>query len=135
MEYQLSFSHRCAYQSTETGITIEAILRYGQKQESCLAKVDPGSQACLFERGLGEALDINIESGYRRRFSTLTGELIAYGHSIELETLGLSFASTVYFAESHLVKRNLLGREGWLLLIKLGLVDYNCELYLSHYDQ
>lgn len=135
MEFHLGFSHRYVYQLSEAGITVEARLKHGERSESCLAKVDPGSQACLFERGLGEALGINIEGGYRRSFSTLTGGLIAYGHSVELETLGLSFTSMVYFAESPAIQRNLLGREGWLLLIKLGLVDYNSELYLSHYDQ
>ncbi len=135
MGFQLEFSHRYVYQSSEAGITIEASLQYGEQRESCLAKVDPGSQACLFERGLGEAIGINIERGYQRRFSTLTGGLIAYGHPVELETLGLSFNSMVYFAESHTVQRNLLGREGWLLLIRLGLVDYNSELYLSVYNQ
>lgn len=80
MEFQLSFSHRYVYHSFEAGITVEASLQYGEKRESTLAKVDPGSQACLFERGLGEALGVNIESGYRRRFFTLTGGLIAYGH-------------------------------------------------------
>jgi len=80
-------------------------------------------------------LDIDVESGYREEFSTLGGGIIAYALEVELETLGLRFQSYVYFAESYAVKRNLLGRQGWLQLIKLGLDDYKSELYLSPNDE
>ena len=32
------------------------------------------------------------------------------------------------------LRRNLLGRRGWLQLLRLGIVDYGNELYLSRYD-
>ena len=65
----------------------------------------------------------------------MTGVLTAYGHEVVLETLGLQLQTVVYFAESYEVKRNLLGRQGWLQLIRLGIVDYDSELYLSMYDE
>ena len=52
-----------------------------------------------------------------------------------MESLGLRLQALVYFAESDVVRRNLLGRQGWLQLIRLGIVDYNSELYLSLYDE
>jgi hypothetical protein len=36
----------------------------------------------------------------------------------------------VYFAESYSIRRSLLGRQGWLQLVLLGLDDYHSELYL-----
>ncbi|MBA3600708.1 MAG: hypothetical protein H0W45_05610 [Acidobacteria bacterium] len=47
----------------------------------------------------------------------------------------MRFQSYVYFAESYAVKRNLLGRQGWLQLVKIGLDDYKSELYLSPNDE
>jgi len=52
-----------------------------------------------------------------------------------LQTLGLEFQTFVYFAKSYEVRRNILGRQGWLQLVRLGLVDYDSELYLSPYDE
>jgi hypothetical protein len=85
----------------------------------------------LFSRAFADSLDIDVESGYREVLSTLGGSVTAYAHEIELETLGLRFQSYVYFAESYAVRRNLLGRQGWLQLVMLGLNDYGNELYLS----
>ena len=131
MSHQLEFQKRVKYDSLKIGITIEAILRYGSVETVCAAKVDTGSEICLFERGIGEFLEIDIESGFPKQLLTLTGTLLAYGHEIELETLDLKLQSFVYFAEDYAVKRNLLGRQGWLQLIKLGLVDYDNEIYIS----
>jgi hypothetical protein len=134
MAFQLEFQSRETYRSLTTGITIEAVLQHGTLKAVCLAKVDTGSEVCLFERGVAEALEVDLKSGYRRGFSTLTGELFAYGHDVRLQTLGLQLETTVYFAESDQVKRNLLGRQGWLQLVKLGVVDYDSEIYLSRYS-
>jgi hypothetical protein len=131
MAFPVEYQRRAAYESFTSGITIEAILRYGNLETACEAKVDTGSQVCLFGRSFADALDIDVESGYREVFSTLAGGLVAYGHEVELETLGMRFQSYVYFAESYAVRRNLLGRQGWLQLVLLGLNDYNGELYLS----
>lgn len=86
------------------------------------------TQFCIFERGVADELEINVESGYREKFPTLGGGIYAYGHEVELETLGLRFQSYVYFAEGYEIKRNLLGRQGWLQLVKLGLEDYKSEI-------
>ncbi len=131
MAFPVDYQRRATYESLASGITIEAILRYGNLETACEAKVDTGSQVCLFGRSFADALDIDVESGYREVFSTLAGGLVAYGHEVELETLGLRFQSYVYFAESYAVRRNLLGRQGWLQLVMLGLNDYSNELYLS----
>jgi hypothetical protein len=42
--------------------------------------------------------------------------------------------TTVYFSEGFDFRRNVLGRIGWLDRHRLDLVDYDCSLYLNHYD-
>lgn len=131
MSFPIEFEKKENYDSLETGITIDAILRYGNREQICPVKVDTGSEVCLFARTVADSLEIDVESGYREKFSTLVGGIFAYAHEVELETLGLRFQSNVYFAESYAVNRNLLGRRGWLQLVTLGLNDYKNEIYLS----
>ncbi len=61
--------------------------------------------------------------------------MIAYGHEVTLETLGIEFYTTVYFSEFKNLPRNLLGRQGWLRLVQLAIVDYDSEIYLSAYNE
>ena len=135
MPFQLSFTRREIYSSLASGISFETTLRFGEMFINCDAKIDTGAEVCLFQRAIGEAIEIPIENGLKKRLETLTGVLTAYGHEVVLETLGLKLQTVVYFAESDEVKRNLLGRQGWLQLIRLGIVDYDSELYLSLYDE
>ena len=130
MAFLIEYQKKSHYESLTTGITVETVLRYGGLETICDAKIDTGSQVCLFGRGFADSLDIDVESGYREIFSTLTGKIVAYAHEVELETLGLRLQSYVYFPESYDIRRNLLGRQGWLQLVTLGLDDYNSELYL-----
>ncbi len=134
MPHQLNFEKHQIYESLEIGITIEAILRHGLNQAVCEAKVDTGAHVCLFEREVGERLGLNIKGGYRRELNTLTGSFTAYDHEVTLETMGLTFDTFVYFAAGYEIRRNLLGRQGWLQLVRLGLVDYDSEIYLSRND-
>jgi hypothetical protein len=129
--FQLDFQKKEKYDSLIAGIALKTVLRYGSAETICSAKVDTGSEICLFEREIGEFLEVDIESGHKRHLATLTGSLYAFGHQIEMETLGLKFETFVYFAEDYFVKRNLLGRQGWLQLVKLGVSDYDSEIYLS----
>lgn len=133
MSYPLNFTERFKYDSSEIGITVNAILKYGGKEFQGKAKVDTGAQYCLFSREIGEFLGIDIESGIPQPMGSLTGSLETFGHEVTLGTLGLFFDTTVYFAKSR-VPRNLLGRNGWLTLLRLAIIDYDAEIYLSRYD-
>ena len=135
MIHQLNFSQCFRYGDSIEGITLEAVLRYGQESATCSAKVDTGAHVCLFEREIGEGLGIEIESGHRIRLSTLTGTLMAFGHEVTLQTAGLTFHTLVYFPLTYKLRRNLLGRQGWLQLLRLGIVDYDNELFLGQYDE
>ena len=133
--YQLNFQQKAEFKSLETGITIKAILRLENIEFTTRAKVDTGSEICLFKREIGEYLEIDIETGFKKKLITLAGGLTAFGHYVELETLGLKFDTMVYFAADYPLQRNLLGRQGWLQLIKFGLDDYRSEIYISPNDE
>ena len=134
MSFPLNFTQRYKYGSLETGITLDTILRYGGKEFQGKAKVDTGAQYCLFAREIGELLEIDVESGTQCDLGTLRGALTAFGHELTLGTLGFFFDTTVYFAKDERLPRNLLGRHGWLMLLRLAIIDYDEEIYLSRYD-
>ena len=48
--------------------------------------------------------------------------------------IDLSFETTVSFAEEISFNRNVVGQQGWLDRLRLGLVDYEGKLYLSDYN-
>ena len=131
MDYQIGYSVKQIYDSRKVGITIKTILRRNDLSVVFNAKVDTGAEFCLFAGEVGEQLDIEIERGHQKNLSTLAGDLMAFGHHVELETLGLKFDSLVYFAVDYSLNRNLPGRQGWLQLIKFGLDDYRSEIYIS----
>ena len=135
MAFQLSFDVHYQYDSLAKGINLDVVLGRGKMEAGCRAKIDTGSQYCLFDRELGENLEIEIESGLRSELYTLTGSMTAFGHEVTLQTLGLTFQTFVYFPFHNNLQRNLLGRQGWLQLVKLAIVDYDNEIYLSPYNK
>ena len=76
-----------------------------------------------------------IESGREQIFSTAAGIFTAYGHELTMNVLEIEFDSTVYFAKEESFTRNVLGRQGWLDRVKLGLIDYEGRLFLSEYNK
>ncbi len=130
----LSFDEEFRYKDDAEGISIEVTLTYGNTTRSVEAKVDPGAAVCLFRHEFGLKLGIPIEQGEPIRLSGLSGTLDAYGHEVTLQTGDIAFQSVVYFAKYLGLQRNLLGRQGWLRNLRLGLIDYDNLLYLSAYD-
>ncbi|MCG3161445.1 MAG: hypothetical protein JMDDDDMK_02628 [Acidobacteria bacterium] len=134
MPFQLSFDLRHKYKSSDDGITVEANLQRGDLFVVADAKIDCGAEVCLFSREIGERLGIEIESGLPKILGTLTGDFLGYGHELTIKTLGFEFQSIVYFSEFENLPRNFLGRNGWLRLVRLAIIDYDEELYLSLYN-
>jgi predicted aspartyl protease len=134
MSFQLTFRDRRRYETSDGAITVAAFLSSGNNRVRCVAQVDTGAAVCLFGRELAEALGIDVESGHRINLSTLVGSFPAYGHEVTLETLGLTLHAIVYFVAHDGLERNLLGKFGWLQQVRLGVVDYDEEIYLSAYD-
>ena len=133
MAHSLSFDLHHGYADFRRGIEIPAALKLGEEVVLCQAKIDTGAEVCLFKREIGETLGLRIETGHPIELDSLGGILHAYGHSITLHTLGIEFDSVVYFAATYGLRRNLLGREGWLRKVRLAIVDYDSALYLSLY--
>jgi hypothetical protein len=133
MEHSLDFEKLVNYDAGESGITVNTTLKLSNKNVSFPAKIDTGSALCIFERRYGEELDLEIESGLFQRVGTATGTFITFGFRLTLEVEGIEFDSLVYFAQDENVRRNVLGRRGWLELVRIGLVDYEGKLYLSRY--
>ena len=74
------------------------LLRLAGREAFCLAKIDTGASNCIFRRFQGELLDLDIERGDPRDFSTATGSFKAYGHAVTLIVAGMKLDSVVYFA-------------------------------------
>lgn len=90
---------------------------------------------CIFERKHGERLGIEIETGREQVFSTAAGTFTAYAHDVAMSVLDIETTATVYFAKEESFTRNVLGRQGWLDRVKLGLIDYEGKLFLSAYGE
>jgi len=135
MPIQLTFTGKCRYPDNPSGITIAATLGYGANSLIVTAKVDTGAEACLFSLENGLRLGVPVEKGFPETFSSLGGNIEAFGHEITLQTGDLIFQSVVYFAKYPGLPRNILGRRGWLRNLKLAVIDYDNLLYLSAYDE
>ncbi len=132
--YAIEFSTIHDYDTLKTGITLPVTLGYNSLTIDFEVKLDTGSSHCIFERRYGENLGLEIESGTLEKFGTATVGFYAYGHEIVLSVLEIETVSTVYFAKEESFTRNVLGRQGWLDRVKLGLIDYEGKLLLSAYD-
>jgi len=131
--HELSFDTEYAYPTEDIGILVPVRLSVGGDFIDFDARVDTGASFCIFNRGYGEALGIDVEAGMPVQVGMATGMFDAYGHTLTLTTLGHGFDVMVYFARDAAFKRNVLGRRGWLDQLRLELVDYEDKLYLSKY--
>ena len=134
MSITLNFAASLDYDTLKSGITIPVKLYAGQDEVAFSAKLDTGSSHCIFERKHGERLGLDVESGSPLFFSTATGRFLAHGHDLTLSVLGIEHFVTVYFIAEEGIQRNVLGRNGWLNLVQLGLIDYEGKLFLSPYE-
>ena len=83
------------------------------------------------EKGLG----LKIEDGERLYFGMATGRFLTYGHDVKIAVLGIEIYTTVYFIDAEEITRNILGRQGWIDRIRLGLIDYEGKLLLGSYNK
>lgn len=133
--WQLVFSERFDY-SRFNDIVIPLSLSSDKTNQILLrAKVDTGSTFCVFQRRHADLLDIDAETGTRRRIRTATGSFIAYGHEVTIKVGQFEWQSEVYFAEDEGFPINVVGRVGFLDRLRLALTDYEHLLYLSAYDE
>jgi len=130
----IEFSRTHSYLPADGGISLPVFLGNGAVRVKLFAQVDTGASHCLFERRLGELLDLDEEAADPMAFRTATSRVEAFGHLLTIETLSLNFESVVYFFADERINKNLLGRLGWLDRIRLGLIDHDGALYVAPYD-
>ena len=131
----IEFAETYKYDTMLVGITVPVALFDGAESSAFKAKIDTGSSFCIFERKNGERLGIEIENGEEIKISTATNDFTAYGHELTMFVLGIETYSKVYFAKEEWFTRNVLGRQGWLDRVKLGLIDYEGKLLLGAYEK
>lgn len=131
---ELTFDFTHTYSDNADGITVPSVLLSGGKVAYTYAKVDTGAEFCIFSNEVGRQLGLEIESGLPKRMGSLTGSLETFGHEVTLQTFGIAFQSTIYFARYPGLERNLLGRNGWLRHLQLAIIDYENTLHLSQYS-
>lgn len=121
------------YDTLKTGITVSVILKFEDELIDFEAKIDTRASFCIFERKHAERLGLKVENGEEICISTATSHFFAYKHELRLTVMNIETVSTVCFAKEESFTRNVLGRQGWLDRVKLGLIDYEGKLFLSEY--
>ncbi|HXG68647.1 MAG TPA: aspartyl protease family protein [Blastocatellia bacterium] len=134
MAHTFHFRSQHRYDTTKTGIAIPVELLFGPKSVQLDARLDTGASFCIFARSYAELLGIDIESGTPEYVSTANSTLQVFGHWLTVMALGFQIETMVYFAIDGNIRRNVLGRRGWIDRLRLCLIDHDGELYVSHYD-
>jgi len=132
---EIYFDLTYSYNTLRSGITVPAILRISDRAVEIEAKIDTGAENCIFERRHAETLGLDVESGEEQIFSTAAGIFVVCKHEVTVNVLDIETVATVYFAKEESFTRNVLGRQGWLDRVKLGLIDYEGKLLLSAYGE
>lgn len=130
----LQFDISRSYEETESGLIVPVALVHGSRRVEIDAKLDTGASDCLFDSQFAELLELDWQNGFERNYRTLTGSIRAFGHEVAISTFGLEWEAIVYFYESDSRANAFLGRRGWLDRVRLGLVHYEQNIYLSRYE-
>jgi hypothetical protein len=115
------------------GIQVPVELALNGRTVRFPAKVDTGADFCIFQREYAEQLGIDVESGHHTRVSTAISSFDVYGHELTMSCFEWQFDLTVYFP-SIKIRRNVLGRAGWIQNFKLAIIAHDSLLHISHYD-
>jgi len=134
LPYTFNFLSKHSYDTTKTGITVPVELSHGPNVVQVDAKLDTGASFCIFERTYGEMLRLDVERGEQVTVSTANGTFLVYGHRLTMTALGFQFEAMVYFAADESIRRNVLGRQGFIEQLRLCLIEHDGELYVSKYD-
>lgn len=134
MGYQLTYDVLHEYDAGVPGIDLTVGLKVNGSETNLIAKLDTGASHCVFQRAFADDLHLEVEGGYARTFETATGLFVAYGHSVTLLVEDFDFDVLVYFAKDYTFRKNILGRNGFLNLVRVGLIDYEGKLFLSRYS-
>lgn len=136
MAYQLEFSTRLLITLDEIGLLVPIAISKAVKHRQLDAYFDSGSSYCVFPRWLGEDLGLAVESGEPVGLRTGGGVMQTYLHYATLHLAELTFEDVpICIAKYPDFDRCLLGRGGWLQKVRLCLVTYHDQLFLSLHDE
>lgn len=133
--WQLDFSEQLDYRRDGDLLVPLTLSSDIYRFVSVRAKLDTGSDFCVFQPRYADALALTIEDGTPQRIRTATGSFLAYGHEVTLTVGDLEWSATVYFADDEYFPVNVVGRVGFLDRLRVGVVDYEQLLYLSAHDE
>ena len=133
--HSLEFDKLYNYDTLKTGITLPVSLISGEFNTTVEAKVDTGASHSIFARIHGENLGLEIESGELLNVGTVRESFRVFGHELTIRFLDIQLYTKIYFAEDEFIRRSVLGRQGWLDRVKIGLIDYEGKLLLSAYGE
>lgn len=132
--YTFTFLNKHSYDTTRTGITVPVELIHGSNVVQVDAKLDTGASFCVFEGTYGKMLGLDEEQGMAEIVSTANSTFQVFGHWLTAVALGFKFEALVYFAADERIRRNVLGRRGFIDQLRLCLIEHDGELYVSKYD-
>ncbi len=132
--HTLTFDELYDYDTLKSGITLPVSLISGEFEIRVDAKLDTSASHSIFARVHGENLGFEIESGELLTVSTVRESFRVFGHELTVRFLDIELDTKIYFAEDESMRRSVLGRQGWLDRVKLGLIDYEGKLLLSAYE-
>jgi len=134
MPHAFNFVSEHFYDTKKQGITVPVELSNGPNIVQVDAKLDSGASFCIFERTYAEMLEVDVEQGIPELVSTPTGTFQVFGHWMTITALGFRFDSMIRFAAEDRIRRNVIGRRGWIDQVRLCLIEHDGALYLSKYD-
>jgi hypothetical protein len=133
MLYTLRFSDKLDYDAGLAGITVPISLELIDRRVNIEAKLDTGASECIMAHQHAMALGIDLEQGWPMSMQTATGRVMTYRHRVTLVVSEYRFDVGICFAADQGLYPSVLGRNGFLDRVNIGLVDYEGKLYLGRY--
>lgn len=119
--------------SNREGIQVPVELALNGRAVRLLAKVDTGASFCIFQRAYAEQLGIAVERGQHTVVSTANSSFDVYGHDLTMSCFEWQINLMAYFPREE-IRRNVLGRAGWIQQFKVAIIDHDSLLHISHYN-
>ena len=133
--HTLTFEKQIKYSDHQKGIGLNVVLIADETNPvSAIAKLDTKSEFCLFQRKYAELLDLEIEGGTENPMRTINSSFKTFGHEVKILFSDFELSTTIYFPEFE-IPRSVVGRTGFLDMLKIGLIEYEQLFYFSLYNE
>ena len=123
MSPRIDFSHEFQYRELGQDLFFPALdvtlIGPNDAEEDLIAIIDTGAKYCLFNGLRAASIGLDLTAGRREVLNSLTGQLIAWVHTVSLEILGARFQCEVAFSEQQ-IPRELLGRHTLFTQVRFG---------------